>query len=126
VGGVKTVSPRDGFGGPTGFARLLSAEKQQGDAAGIEGEEYAIWASVMLDAELFHVGKLRAGQCSHMRAPKSGATLFEQSYRKGDAFLLLIIETVPPGFELVSEFDLECHKTSMLYAEYSVKRIMPV
>ena len=43
----------------TGVPRLVSAEKQQGHAARIEGEEDAIWASVMLDAEFLHVGKLR-------------------------------------------------------------------
>ena len=75
----------DGLGGPTGVPRLVSAEKQQGHAARIEGEEDAIWASVMLDAEFLHVGKLRTRESANMRAAKSGATLYEQQHRTVDA-----------------------------------------
>jgi hypothetical protein len=103
---------------------VLSPPRSNKATGRIEGEEDAIWASVMLNAEFLHVGELRPGQGANMRTAKSGAAFFEQPHREIDAFLLLLIEAVPPCFELRCELDLECRCLIMHPTAYSVKRII--
>jgi hypothetical protein len=44
-----------------------------------------------------------------VRTPQAWATFAEKVYAGADVFLLRFVQGIPPGPELIGEFDFPCH-----------------
>src|ERR1035437_5146738 len=118
---VEFIGLGDRFLVPAWIPGLIAAQKQNANPARIEGVEHAIGTAFMLDAQLAHIREAGTFQRIRVGPLEVGDMLLQKPYGIVDAVLLLGVERIPPGAELVGELDIPLHLQIMDWSAYFVK-----